>query len=246
MGQKINPISFRLKVNRSWDSKWFAESNYDTVLHEDLEIKRYVKVIFYSYSLLVSRCFIKRSLNKTNVIVHVYQHTLQTYTQKDLKLVEQVTNIVEKITKGKVLLHIINIKNLSKPKTIYLISKQLTQYKNQKYFNNSLVAVDTALIVKSAPLFAEFLAKQLESHYRHTMFIDFIKKMLPLFLKTYPIIKGVRIQFKGRLNGADRSRKESIQEGQVPLHTLDSNIDFSIARAYTSYGIFGIKVWICF
>jgi small subunit ribosomal protein S3 len=41
MGQKINPIGFRLGINRTWDSRWFAnKGEYGKLLHEDLKIRR--------------------------------------------------------------------------------------------------------------------------------------------------------------------------------------------------------------
>ena len=41
MGQKINPIGFRLGINRTWDSRWFAnKGEYGRLLHEDLKIRR--------------------------------------------------------------------------------------------------------------------------------------------------------------------------------------------------------------
>ena len=40
MGQKINPIGLRLQVNRTWDSRWFADGKeYGKLLHEDLAIR---------------------------------------------------------------------------------------------------------------------------------------------------------------------------------------------------------------
>lgn len=56
--------------------------------------------------------------------------------------------------------------------------------------------------------------------------------------------KGIRINVAGRLNGAEIARTEWYREGQVPLHTLRADIDYSSAQAHTSYGILGIKVWI--
>jgi len=44
MGQKVNPIGFRLGVIRSWDSKWYEEKNYARWLHEDIKLREYVKV----------------------------------------------------------------------------------------------------------------------------------------------------------------------------------------------------------
>ena len=37
MGQKVNPISLRLGINRTWDSRWYADGDYATLLHEDLQ-----------------------------------------------------------------------------------------------------------------------------------------------------------------------------------------------------------------
>ena len=37
MGQKVKPIGFRLKINRTWDSRWFADKNYGDLLIEDIK-----------------------------------------------------------------------------------------------------------------------------------------------------------------------------------------------------------------
>ena len=43
MGQKVNPIGLRLGINRTWDSRWYAEGkNYQQMLKEDLEIRKYI------------------------------------------------------------------------------------------------------------------------------------------------------------------------------------------------------------
>ena len=42
MGQKVNPIGFRLGINRTWDSRWYADSDYGDLLHEDLKIRRFL------------------------------------------------------------------------------------------------------------------------------------------------------------------------------------------------------------
>jgi len=43
MGQKINPYGFRLGVTTDWKSRWFSEKDYKKYLHEDIEIRRYLK-----------------------------------------------------------------------------------------------------------------------------------------------------------------------------------------------------------
>ena len=43
MGQKVNPNGIRLGINRTWSSRWFSKSDYSKLLHQDLEIKKYVE-----------------------------------------------------------------------------------------------------------------------------------------------------------------------------------------------------------
>ncbi len=56
--------------------------------------------------------------------------------------------------------------------------------------------------------------------------------------------KGVKIQVSGRLNGVEIARSEQFKEGNIPLHTLRADIDYSKVRANTTYGVIGIKVWV--
>ena len=55
---------------------------------------------------------------------------------------------------------------------------------------------------------------------------------------------GIRVNCSGRLGGAEIARTEWYKEGRVPLHTLRADIDYGVARANTTYGICGVKVWI--
>ena len=56
--------------------------------------------------------------------------------------------------------------------------------------------------------------------------------------------KGVRVQCGGRLGGAEMSRTEWYIDGQMPLHTLQADIDYGLAEARTTFGRIGVKVWI--
>ena len=65
MGQKVNPIGFRLGVIKTWDSKWYAEADYAQLLHEDLKIRAFLKKRLYNSG--VSRIEIERAANKTKI-----------------------------------------------------------------------------------------------------------------------------------------------------------------------------------
>lgn len=57
-------------------------------------------------------------------------------------------------------------------------------------------------------------------------------------------VKGIKVQTKGRLNGAEMARKEWYREGRIPLHTLRAKIDYAYRKAQTTTGVIGIKVWV--
>jgi small subunit ribosomal protein S3 len=56
--------------------------------------------------------------------------------------------------------------------------------------------------------------------------------------------KGVKVMCSGRLAGAEIARREIQKMGSIPLHTLEADVDYATARAETTYGTIGIKVWI--
>jgi small subunit ribosomal protein S3 len=60
-----------------------------------------------------------------------------------------------------------------------------------------------------------------------------------------PGVQGVKITLSGRLGGADMGRIEKMKRGRVPLQMIRADVDFAREKAYLSYGVIGIKVWIC-
>ncbi len=90
-----------------------------------------------------------------------------------------------------------------------------------------------------AKLVAESIANQLE---RRIMFRRAMKRAVGNAMRLGAL--GIKISCGGRLNGAEIARTEWYREGRVPLHTLRADIDYSTAKAHTTYGVIGIKVWI--
>ena len=68
MGQKVSPIGFRLGVNKTWSSQWFTEKNYNRLLHEDIEIRNYLKKKFYHAG--ISKIDIERAADKAKINIH--------------------------------------------------------------------------------------------------------------------------------------------------------------------------------
>jgi small subunit ribosomal protein S3 len=69
MGQKVNPVGYRLIVNRDWRSRWFASpKEFPEALHSDLEIRNYVKKKLQQAA--VARIVIERAWNSIRVTIH--------------------------------------------------------------------------------------------------------------------------------------------------------------------------------
>ncbi len=90
-----------------------------------------------------------------------------------------------------------------------------------------------------ARLVAESVAEQLERR------ISWKRAMRQSVQKTMRAGgEGIMITVGGRLGGSEMGRVDSVREGQIPRHTLRADIDYGTARANTTFGVIGVKVWI--
>ena len=97
--------------------------------------------------------------------------------------------------------------------------------------------------VKNADLDATLVAKAIADQLERR--ISFKKAMKRAVSSTMRAgATGIKICCGGRLNGAEIARQEWARVGSVPLHTLRADIDYGVARANTTYGVIGVKVWI--
>jgi small subunit ribosomal protein S3 len=68
MGQKVNPIGLRLGINRTWDSRWYADADYPKLLHEDLQLREFLRKKLQQAG--VSRVVIERPAKKARITIH--------------------------------------------------------------------------------------------------------------------------------------------------------------------------------
>ena len=68
MGQKTNPIGFRLGITRTWESRWFARNNFAELLHEDLKVRKYITTRLNRAG--VFRVEIERAPKRVTVTLH--------------------------------------------------------------------------------------------------------------------------------------------------------------------------------
>ena len=109
MGQKINPIGFRLGINRGWDSNWFAKKkDFGKYLIEDFKIRAYIKKNITNSG--VSEIIIERSAKKITVSIHTSRPGF--VIGKKGSDIEKIKKNISKITDSEVT---VNIKEIKKP-----------------------------------------------------------------------------------------------------------------------------------
>jgi small subunit ribosomal protein S3 len=106
MGQKTNPIGFRLGVTRTWDSRWYSKKDYQQLLHEDLKIRKILKQKLYQAG--VSKIEIERAANK--VKVNIYSARPGLIIGKKGSGVDQLRAEVASLTKNELLLNILEVR----------------------------------------------------------------------------------------------------------------------------------------
>ncbi|MCL2556179.1 MAG: 30S ribosomal protein S3 [Firmicutes bacterium] len=117
------------------------------------------------------------------------------------------------------------------------LKKELAKFVDGKALSINILEVKR--IDMDAVLVAESVAAALEKRasFRRTM-----KQAMSRVMRSGA--KGVKIMVSGRLDGAEIARSENYHEGSIPLQTLRADIDYSEARANTTFGVIGVKVWI--
>lgn len=107
MGQKINPIGFRLGVNRTWDSRWYAEgAEYGRLLHEDVKVRKYLRAQLKQAG--VAKIVIERPHKKCRVTI--YSARPGVVIGKKGADIEKLRREVSKITGSDVHLNIVEVR----------------------------------------------------------------------------------------------------------------------------------------
>jgi small subunit ribosomal protein S3 len=204
LGQKTNPIGFRLSVNKGWSSIWFAEkNNFSESLEEDVNIRKYIKYRLPNAG--ISKVEINRTSKKVSVTIHTARPGIV------------IGRGGEEVNK---------------------LKKELRQLTNKKDAQINISEVKRPEL--SAALVGLNICQQLKKKISYRRVIN---KAMQATMRMGA--SGIRINIAGRLGGVEIARSEKYSDGSVPLHTLRANIDYALSEAQTSYGIIGVKVWIC-
>ena len=269
MGQKVNPLGFRLGVSQRHISHWFIENNnYSQLVVEDQLIRNF----FYKRFPGIASINIKRDLNR--IVIEIFSANTRDLLLEGGKVAVKATLLPSQAgtrrAEGASSLTSQNAADSGGYKANSLcdqLLKELTVYRNaqsqrKKFsasgtrsnaFTKDQTGSSTAekpveielFLTKvenpntSAACLAEFIVEQLE---KRVPFRRVLKRSIQKAEEAS--VEGVKVQISGRLNGAEIARSERIHKGQVPLHTLRAKIEYNSRTAKTIYGLLGVKVWV--
>jgi small subunit ribosomal protein S3 len=121
LGRKVHPIGFRLGVVTDWQSRWFAERNYTTLLHEDFALRRLIRERLKGAA--VSRIELQRSANQVEVTLHTAKPGI--VIGKKGASVDALRKELEEVTDKKVRL---NIEEIRQPELdAYLVAESIAE-----------------------------------------------------------------------------------------------------------------------
>jgi len=106
MGQKVNPVGLRLGINRTWESRWYADDDYGSLLHEDLRIREFLRKRLTQAG--VSRIIIERPAKKARITIHTARPGV--VIGKKGADIEKLRRDLQNMTGGEVHLNIVEIR----------------------------------------------------------------------------------------------------------------------------------------
>jgi small subunit ribosomal protein S3 len=106
MGHKVNPVGLRLGINRTSDSRWYADDDYSKLLHEDIKIREFLEKRLSQAG--VSRIVIERPAKKARISIHTARPGV--VIGKKGSEIEQLRRELAKLTNADVHLNIVEIR----------------------------------------------------------------------------------------------------------------------------------------
>lgn len=271
MGQKSNPNSFIKKKKTVTFGGSSYSGEYSNLLKEHTSISSNLVFLFERNRCFVKNCFFIQNNEKAFITLFVSflvwkKRTRKASSLKKSKVVKGkfafTNSLFSTISKfGHISSKRLILQNLNKvasnnQKKIFLkghtdITKKLQLYRNEPYFHSGLMLFCLMNTTKNTSLlFAKFIAKFFKVFHR-TRKINKFLRFLTEFIESIDSdkskntrIKGLKVSIKGRFSGAPRSKVRVFERGQIPLQTFKHEISFALTHTHTSYGVFGIKVWV--
>jgi small subunit ribosomal protein S3 len=251
MGQKIIPISLRLKNKKNWHSQWIVDKkNYAQILHFDLELRKYIEIILNNKQISTLQIKINKISKNLYIYIFIHQNISRKILKKKINILKHLNlylnnqyNIKIFILKAqfKCLKYRINLKSY-----IYKYLKKNRKIKKNKKILKFLNICHIAFTLSKINIISKYIIRTIKKKKNNRGYLTFINKILKEYFKMNSKILGYKIQIKGRINGSKRKRKNIFQEGCIPLSTLNKDIKYTFDEFITKSGVCSLKMWFFF
>ena len=247
MGQKIIPQSLRLNKTKNWNSNWIDDKvNYSKFFYFEYTLEQYLKKYGKRKGFVVTDVFIKQNNNYLDVNICAF-----IIDTKKMGMAQELVKDTEIIVKDYLnelgFNYYIPRINLLDYNWLFFRLKSMFASKKKKYpfkIFRFLGAVHIGIFSKNIAVISNFLIENLKKTPRHKQYLSNMNKILQKRYKTFKNCLGYKIQFKGRINGASRSRKLVLCEGKTPLNTLKYDIRYDFREVITPHGVCSLKFWV--
>jgi len=216
MTHHVHPKAMRIRETADWLTRGFYSQSFPEFLKEDFAIRKFLEKKLAGMG--IEKIEIERFPGKVNIIIFSGRPGL----------------IIGRGGEGVEILKKAMIKIISRDRTVKSSSKSLPKEEVRIEIREAKDMWSSAAVV------GQSIAQQLE---KRTPFRKVMKGAIEKVMAQKGV-EGVRVEVAGRLNGVEISRREWLGKGRMPRQTIRAVIDYAQARAYCTYGVIGIKVWI--
>lgn len=237
---KFPPYQFQKQIKEFQNNlPWYQKTPwYQKALNEKNEFKlERVSILNRYKAFLQHKKYKTKSILKKNLFLEQLLESLSLFTNKKYNIFLTFQNLNRGMS---LLLSPVEKESLKKK------ALSLKRFSKEKFYKDSLNVILIVIKIRnSAKIFAQLIAQHFKFLKRHNFFLTFLRQILKIFLLSkMSKVKGIKICISGRFNGAPRAKSRLIIIGDIPIQTINKQIDYHETTSYTKNGTFGIKLWV--
>lgn len=263
MGQKSNLRSFNKSDYRlNFQNSFKGSSEYFYLFKDAYYIKHYIRKLFERNRCFVQQCDIILNSSTSKIIVFISFLSVKPLQKKNLK--NKMNNKIQIFKQNAILQRLKKIfndygynlplvfvlKNLTPEvkkkfkENKQFLTKRFGRFRKQPFFRSGILVYLLLNNQKgTSSVLASFVSRFMKLLHRSkkiNIFFQFIRE----FVRRSDNVNGLKIKIKGRFRKASRSRSRVFEKGSLPLQTIKADLSYQSRHIFTSYGVFGLKVWI--
>lgn len=262
MGQKVNPSLFNKQILIPGKWSLISDKEYPLLFKNQYEIETHIRTLFEGNKFLVKDCFFLSgsSHHKPTLFLSFFplssSKSFVSFNLNKNSLNKRLISFFSFLSIRTDFRFI--FVNLSKVSRVYLKRKKnsintfsLRFFRNDPFYESGLTLATLLFVQKDlSPILASYVSfyfKLLLKTRKLSRFLNFVNSIITLVvLSKGTSVKGIKIQIKGRLNGAPRTKTRVIEAGNLSTQSVSCLSSYHYIPIHTSLGSFSLKTWISY